>query len=93
MMKDISKVMLLLGAGFAAGTITGILFAPDKGDKTRDRIRSKANELSEDIEKTYDEEIARLKNKIDKVKSNFSKEVASIIGDDVEGKKVNVHEN
>jgi gas vesicle protein len=80
-MKDVSKMMMLLGAGFLAGAITGILFAPDKGEKTRDRIRSKASELGEDIEKTYDDEIERLKSKIDKVKTQFSKKAADIVKD------------
>ena len=91
-MKDVSKVMLLLAAGFAAGTITGILFAPDKGDETRRRIRSKAGELGEDIEKAYDEEIERLKKKIEKVKNRFSDEVSNAIND-VEATEVDISEN
>ena len=91
-MKDVSKVMLLLAAGFAAGTITGILFAPDKGEETRRRIKSKAGELGEDVEKAYDDEIERLKSKIDKLKNRFSKEVSNVI-DDVEATEVNVSDN
>ncbi len=91
-MKDVSKLILLLAAGFAAGAITGILFAPDKGDETRRRIRSKAGELGEDIEKAYDEEIERLKSKIEKIKKRFSEEVSNAI-DDVEDSKVDISEN
>lgn len=91
-MKDVSKVMLLLAAGFAAGTITGILFAPDKGDETRKRIRSKAGELGEDIEKAYDEEITRLKERIEKLKSRFTDEVSNAIND-VETTEANVGDN
>jgi gas vesicle protein len=80
-MKNVSKVMMLLAAGFAAGTITGILFAPDKGENTRKRIRSKAGELGEDIEKAYDEEIERLKTKISNLKNRFSHEVNEAISD------------
>lgn len=80
-MKDVSKMMMLLGAGFLAGAIAGVLFAPDKGEKTRDRIRSKASEFGEDIEKTYEDEIERLKSKIEKVKSQFSKKAADIVKD------------
>lgn len=80
-MKNVSKVMMLLAAGFAAGTITGILFAPDKGENTRKRIRSKAGELGEDIEKAYDDEIDRLKTKISNLKNRFSHEVNEAISD------------
>ncbi len=80
-MKDVSKMMMLLGAGFLAGAVAGILFAPDKGEKTRDRIRSKASEFGEDIEKTYEDEIERLKGKIEKVKHQFSKKAADIVKD------------
>jgi len=80
-MKNVSKVMMLLAAGYAAGAITGILFAPDKGENTRKKIRSKAGELSEDIKKAYDEEIERLKTKISKLKSRFSHEVDEAISE------------
>lgn len=91
-MKDVSKVMLLLAAGFVSGAVIGVLFAPDKGDETRRRIRSKAGELGEDIEKAYDEEIERLKSKIEKVKNRFSEEVSNAI-DDVEASEVDISEN
>lgn len=90
-MKNVSKVMLLLAAGFSAGAVAGILFAPDKGENTRKRIRSKAGELGEDIEKAYDEEIERLKSKIEGLKKRFSHEVSEAI-DDIET-EVNIKEN
>jgi gas vesicle protein len=80
-MKNVSKVMLLIAAGFSAGAIAGILFAPDKGENTRKRIRSKAGELGEDIEKVYDEEIDRLKKKIEGLKKRFSHEVSEAINE------------
>lgn len=91
-MKDVSKVMLLLAVGYAAGAVTGILFAPDKGEKTRKKIRSKAEELGEDIEKAYDEEITRLKTKIENLKTRFTDEVSNAIND-VETADVKVGEN
>ena len=91
-MKDVSKVMLLLAAGFASGAVAGILFAPDKGEETRKRIRSKAGELGEDIEKAYDEEITRLKAKIEKLKSRFTDEVSNAIND-VETTEATVGDN
>lgn len=90
-MKDVSKMMLLLGAGFLAGAITGVLFAPDKGEKTRERIRSKAKEFGEDIEKTYEDEIERLKNKIEKAKDQFANKAKKIVKDDIDVQEINAN--
>jgi gas vesicle protein len=48
-MKE-STANFLLGvlAGAAAGAIVGILFAPDKGSKTRENIKKKIREISDD---------------------------------------------
>lgn len=87
-MKDVSKVMLLLAAGFAAGALAGVLFAPEKGERTRKRLKFKANELGEDVEKAYDKEIERLQKKIEKLKTRFSEGVANAFSekDDAEAK-------
>lgn len=41
----------LLGfiVGIAAGSVLGILFAPEKGTKTRRKLKDKASELSDEI--------------------------------------------
>jgi gas vesicle protein len=91
-MKDVSKVMLLLAAGFTVGTIAGILFAPDKGDVTRRKLKEKAGELGEDFEKVYDDEIERLKSKIESLKNRFSDEVSSALNDS-ETAETNVGDN
>jgi gas vesicle protein len=48
-MKE-STANFLLGvlAGAAVGAIAGILFAPDKGSKTRENIKKKVLELSDE---------------------------------------------
>ena len=85
-MKDFTKMMFFLSAGFAAGAIAGILFAPDKGEITRGKVREKANELGDDVAEKYDEEIARLQRKIDDLKNRFADEViANVVGDKVNG--------
>jgi gas vesicle protein len=38
-------------AGAAVGALLGILFAPDKGSKTRDRISGGAKKLANDLSK------------------------------------------
>jgi len=85
-MKDFTKMMFFLSAGFAAEAIAGILFAPDKGEITRGKVREKANELGDDVAEKYDEEIERLQNKIDDLKDRFADEViANVVGNKVNG--------
>ena len=43
------KVLLGLLAGVAAGAILGILFAPDKGSKTRKQIMDKGEDFADSI--------------------------------------------
>jgi gas vesicle protein len=40
------KVLLMVVAGIAAGTMAGILFAPAKGEKTRNRLLKKGKNYS-----------------------------------------------
>lgn len=53
-MKKTSKVLLGLGAAFAAGTVLGLLYAPEKGERTRRKLARKKQELEEWLENTRD---------------------------------------
>lgn len=44
-----AKVVSGILAGLAVGTILGILFAPDKGSETRNKIISKRNDFIDKI--------------------------------------------
>lgn len=48
MKKTISNFLLGFLAGAAAGAIAGILFAPDKGSQTRQNIKKKVRNLSDE---------------------------------------------
>ena len=48
MKESTSNFLLGLLAGAAAGAIVGILFAPDKGSKTRENIKKKLLDLSDE---------------------------------------------
>ncbi len=37
--------------GAAAGLAAGLLYAPEKGEKTRNKLKKKAKQFSEDLEK------------------------------------------
>jgi gas vesicle protein len=48
MKKTISNFLLGFLAGAAAGAIAGILFAPEKGSATRQNIKKKVRDLSDE---------------------------------------------
>ncbi len=48
-MNNTSKVLVALAAGAVAGAVLGILFAPAKGEETRDTIIKKGKQFAEDI--------------------------------------------
>jgi len=48
MKESTSNFLLGLLAGAAAGALVGILFAPDKGSKTRENIKKKLLDLSDE---------------------------------------------
>jgi len=49
MNKTVSNFLIGFLAGAAAGAIAGVLFAPDKGSTTRQNIRKKVRDLSDDF--------------------------------------------
>ncbi|QJD96629.1 YtxH domain-containing protein [Mucilaginibacter robiniae] len=57
---DAVKVIIALAAGVAAGAALGILFAPDKGTETRDKLSESLSNLSDTIKETAVAELDRL---------------------------------
>ena len=49
------KVLLGVLAGVAAGALLGILFAPDKGQKTRKNIARKGEDFADGLKEKFDE--------------------------------------
>lgn len=63
-MNDTGKLLVTLTAGFAAGVVAGVLFAPEVGETTRENIKKKAGELGDELERHYASEIDKLKDKV-----------------------------
>ncbi|EIA07202.1 YtxH domain-containing protein [Flavobacterium frigoris] len=62
------KVILGVLGGLAAGTILGILFAPDKGEKTRKKIKNKGIDYADELKYQYGETANSLSKKYDSIK-------------------------
>ena len=54
-MKKATKVVTVLGAAAALGALFGILYAPDKGTRTRKKIARKYKHISDTVEDTINE--------------------------------------
>jgi gas vesicle protein len=61
-----SKVIISLVAGAATGALLGILFAPDKGYITRQKLAEKADDITSDVQE-------KLKGILDNVADKLKK--------------------
>ncbi|AMR31220.1 hypothetical protein A0256_07160 [Mucilaginibacter sp. PAMC 26640] len=76
-MNDNTKVVVALLAGLAAGAALGILFAPERGTETRDKLSDSLKNLSDTIKETAASEIDRLVSLKDTVVDNIKSKVKS----------------
>lgn len=74
-MNDNTKVVVALLAGLAAGAALGILFAPDKGTDTRDKLTESLKKLGDSIKDTAATEIDNLVGLKDKIVENIKSKV------------------
>jgi gas vesicle protein len=84
------KVLTGILAGFAVGAVVGILFAPDKGSATRQKIADKKDDYIDELKAKYDELRDTVRGKYESVKRNAkdmaakSKETMNDVKEDVE---------
>ena len=88
-MSDNSKVLVGLLAGLAAGAALGLLFAPEKGSDTRDKLSQSLKDFGDSIKDRAADEINNLsalkdkvvdsiKSKIRDVEDEYSSEVENV---------------
>lgn len=66
-MKDSGKIVTALLAGLAAGAVLGVLFAPEKGSETRDKINDSLGDLADAIKERAEEQFDQLNDLKDKM--------------------------
>lgn len=84
-----AKVAVALLAGLAAGAAIGILFAPESGSDTRDKLTESLTNLGESIKNSASEQIDNLvdtfKSKVvENIKEKFGHESKHDEADDLE---------
>jgi gas vesicle protein len=67
------KVFLGVLVGVAVGATLGILFAPDKGVKTRKKISQKKDEYVDELEEKFNEFIGSITEKFDSMRGETAR--------------------
>ena len=67
------KIVLGILAGIAAGTLLGVLIAPDKGSETRRKIRQKGDDLVEGVKDGMTSMVDDVTSRFDKLRGKARK--------------------
>ena len=76
-MNNGGKVVAALLAGLAAGAAIGILFAPEKGEETRDKLNESLKDLSDAIKERSAEQVEQIKDLSDKLSATMKSKLKS----------------
>ncbi|TDQ75475.1 YtxH domain-containing protein [Sphingobacterium yanglingense] len=76
-MKDSGKVVAALLAGLAAGAVLGVLFAPEKGTETREKINESLADLGDALKERAEEQLDQLNDFKEKVLAMVKSKVSN----------------
>lgn len=71
--KEIGAGLFGLIVGVAAGTLTGILIAPNKGSRTRKKIARQVKNSTQEVSDTIGEKVDDVKDKLNDVVDEMRK--------------------
>jgi gas vesicle protein len=75
-MKNTSKILIALGAGLAIGGVLGVLFAPEKGSVTRQKIAEGSKKFADKFNQKIKPGKERLKEQLSTVNNEMEEELA-----------------
>lgn len=75
-MKDSGKVVAALLAGLATGAVLGVLFAPEKGTETREKINDSLADLGDALKERAEEQFDQLNDFKEKIVSAIKSKVS-----------------
>ena len=75
-MKNTSKILVALGAGLVIGGLLGVLFAPDKGSVTRQKIAEDSKKLADKLNRKIKLGKERLQEEFSRVNDEMEEELA-----------------
>jgi gas vesicle protein len=75
-MNNTSKILIALGAGVAIGGVLGILFAPDKGSMTRQKIAEGGKKFADNFNKKIKSGRGKLQEEFSKMNDVLEEEMA-----------------
>ncbi|MFA0962755.1 YtxH domain-containing protein [Roseivirga sp. BDSF3-8] len=81
-MDNTEKTLIAFLAGAAAGALTGLLLAPDSGEKTRKKLGKNIDTWKDELETTWDKTALKISDLTDSVLEDldgYSKKVADNI--------------
>lgn len=85
-MNENGKVVAALLAGIAAGAVIGLLFAPEKGSETRDKLNDSLADLGDVLKERAEEQfdqINELKEKLVSLIKSKAAHAESVLDDEV----------
>ena len=80
-MSQNSNTLIGILAGSAIGALIGVLFAPEKGSVTRERLKSEALQAKESMEERMADLESKIKDTLDKEKASFDDKIDAILSD------------
>jgi gas vesicle protein len=70
-MNTLAKIAIAAGAGLVAGSVLGILLAPDKGENTRKKIVDSGKKLTDTVKEKMGNLKVNIKGKTEAVKEGM----------------------